>query len=102
MGIADDRVYLWDHGEPVTKVAKARSTTHGITVNLVYTPSSHRRRGYATSAVAHLSQLLLDEGYDFCTLFTDMANPTSNRNYQKIGYRPVMDYLQYRFELSGS
>lgn len=95
-GIADRRIYLWEDGEPVAMVAKARPTPHGITVNLVYTPPAHRCRGYATAAVAHLSQVLLDEGYDFCTLFTDMANPTSNSIYQKIGYRPVMDFRQYR------
>lgn len=96
LGIADRRIYLWEDGEPVTMVARARPTAHGVTVNLVYTPPDQRRRGYATNAVAHLSQILLDEGYDYCTLFTDMANPTSNSIYQKIGYRPVVDYLQYR------
>jgi predicted GNAT family acetyltransferase len=95
-GIADRHIYLWEDGEPVTMVAKARPTVHGVTVNLVYTPPSQRRRGYATNAVAHLSQILLDEGYDYCTLFTDMANPTSNSIYQKIGYRPVVDYMQYK------
>jgi predicted GNAT family acetyltransferase len=95
-GIADRRIYLWEDGESVAMAAKARPTPHGITVNLVYTPPAHRRRGYATAAVARLSQILLDEGYDFCTLFTDMANPTSNSIYQKIGYRPVVDYMQYK------
>jgi uncharacterized protein len=98
-GIADRRIYFWEDGEPVTMVAKARPTAHGITVNLVYTPPSQRRRGYATNAVAYLSQILLDEGYDYCTLFTDMANPTSNSIYQKIGYRPVVDYRQYKIEI---
>jgi predicted GNAT family acetyltransferase len=47
--------------------------------------------------VAKLSQHLLDQGRTFCTLFTDLANPTSNRIYQNIGYRPVCDYTVYRF-----
>ena len=28
----------------------------------------------------------------------DLANPTSNRIYQSIGYEPVTDVNQYRFE----
>lgn len=31
----------------------------------------------------------------FCFLFTDLNNPTSNRIYQEIGYRPVCDLHVY-------
>ena len=37
------------------------------------------------------------EGYQFCTLFTDQANPTANSIYQKIGYCPVCDFVEYEF-----
>ncbi|CAM5621774.1 hypothetical protein SALBM311S_04871 [Streptomyces alboniger] len=30
-------------------------------------------------------------------LFTDLANPTSNALYQRIGYRPVSDFAVYDF-----
>jgi predicted GNAT family acetyltransferase len=30
-------------------------------------------------------------------LFTDLANPTSNGLYQRIGYRPVSDFATYDF-----
>ena len=66
-------------------------------VNAVYTPPEQRRRGYATAAVAVLSQRLLDTGYQFCCLFTDLSNPTSNTIYQRIGYRPLCDYNEYIF-----
>lgn len=95
--IQNGEIYLWDTGEPVSLVAKSRPTRHGITVNLVYTPPSLRGRGYASACVAALSQQLLDEGWQFCTLFTDLANPTSNSIYQKIGYQPVCDFNLYRF-----
>ena len=77
--------------------ARSRPTHHGIAVNAVYTPPEQRGRGYATAAVATLSQQLLYEGYDFCCLFTDLSNPTSNRIYQRIGYRPVCDFNEYIF-----
>ena len=56
----------------------------------VYTPKEHRGRGIASAAVAEVSQLLLDTGERAC-LFTDQANPTSNKIYKAIGYRRVVD-----------
>ena len=77
--------------------AAGRRTRSGIAINLVYTPKGLRRHGYATSCVAELSQRLLDLGYQFCTLFADLANPISNSIYQKIGYQPIGDYDSYLF-----
>ena len=31
-------------------------------------------------------------------LFTDLANPTANHIYATIGYQPVRDMNQYRFD----
>lgn len=96
--ITDGTLYLWENnGQPVSMAAKTRQTRHGRTVSLVYTPPEYRNRGYATACVAHLSQLLLDSGWQFCTLFTDLANPTSNAIYQKIGYRALGDFNEYKF-----
>ena len=95
--VADRDAYLWEDGQPVSMAGSSRPTTHGITVNLVYTPPQFRRRGYATSCVARLSQLLLDGGWKFCTLFTNLANPTANDIYQKIGYTAVCDFNEYVF-----
>ncbi len=95
------RLFLWEHGEPVSMVALSRPTRHGITLNMVYTPPEHRNRGYASNAVAQLSQRLLAEGYRFCTLFVDLANPISTRLYRAIGYRPVAEAEVYRFQPLG-
>ena len=90
-------LFFWVHEQPVSMAASARPVGRGVTVGLVYTPPERRRWGYAAALVAALSQHLLDAGYDYCTLFTDLANPTSNEIYQRIGYRPVCDYDTYRF-----
>jgi predicted GNAT family acetyltransferase len=95
--ISQQEIYLWEDGQPVSMAAQARPISNGITVNLVYTPPEFRRRGYATACVATLSQLLLDSGWQFCTLFTDLSNPTSNHIYQTIGYKPVCDFNEYVF-----
>jgi predicted GNAT family acetyltransferase len=47
--------------------------------------------------VAELTRRLLGDGRRFVFLFTDLANPTSNSIYQRVGYRPVCDVDQYRF-----
>lgn len=94
--LAEGAIYLWeDGGRPVSLAAKGRRTPHGVSIGPVYTPPEWRGRGYASACVAGLSQLILDEGKDFCTLFTDLANPTSNHIYQQIGYRPVCDFAEY-------
>lgn len=91
-------LYLWEHeGRVVSMAAKTRPTRHGIALNYVYTPGELRGRGYATSCVAALCQELLDEGYEFCTLFADLRNPTSNGVYLRAGFKPIGDFASYRF-----
>jgi len=72
-------------------------TPNGIRIGPVYTPPDLRGRGYASALTARLTQTLLDGGRRFCFLFTDLANPTSNSVYQRIGYRPVTDVDLWRF-----
>lgn len=88
---------LLDDNEPVSMARKARETPKGVAINMVYTPPEFRRRGYATECVAKLSKLLLDDKYDYCCLFTDLSNPTSNKIYQQIGYKPIVDLAHYKF-----
>ena len=90
--------FVWeDGGQPVAMAMQARPLKFSATVNAVYTPPENRRHGYATALVARLSQHLLDMGYEFVNLFTDLENPTSNAIYQKIGYHPVTDFRSYKF-----
>ena len=89
------RIYVWDDDRPMSMVAWTGKTRNGVRVNLVYTPEENRWRGYASAAVAALSQRLLDAGNSYCCLYTDLANPTSNDIYQRIGYRAVCDVGHY-------
>lgn len=85
-------IYLWwDGGEPVSMAAGVRLTPNGGVVALVYTPPEQRRKGYASAVTAAVSQILLDHGRQFCCLYTDLANPTSNKIYQAIGYEHITD-----------
>ena len=53
-------------------------------------PGPRRGHGFASALTAHVSRLLRDSGARVC-LFTDQANPTSNKIYAAIGYVPVVD-----------
>ena len=97
-GLKDgSRVYWEVEGRPVSMAAYGGATPSGVRVNWVYTPPEFRGRGHASALVAALSQRLIDEGRKFCFLYTDLANPTSNRIYQRIGYEPVCDSAHYTF-----
>ena len=88
---------LWEKDGIVSMAGSSRGSKNGATVSAVYTPPEHRGNGYASACVAALSQALLDRGSAFCTLYADLANPTSNKIYQRVGYRPVADCAMYTF-----
>ena len=90
--------YLWldASGEPVSMAAIVRESPNTASISLVYTPPKHRRRGHAARVVAALSQAQLDAGKSACNLHTDLANPTSNSVYYRIGYRVIQKLVRVR------
>ncbi|MFB2346652.1 GNAT family N-acetyltransferase [Priestia megaterium] len=90
--IEAERLFLWEVNGKYVSIANAtRPTTHNITINFVYTPREERKKGYASSCVSTLSQLMLDSGFQTTSLYTDTTNPTSNKIYMEIGYEHVAD-----------
>jgi predicted GNAT family acetyltransferase len=67
-----------------------------VRVAPVYTPRQHQRHGYGTAVTAAATAEILATGAEAC-LFTDLHNPTSNSIYQKVGYRPVTDFVELVF-----
>ncbi len=96
-GIKQREFFLWEEEKPVAMAKKARPTPNGVAITMVYTPQEYRKKGYATGCVSALSQKLLEEGFSFCTLFTDAKNPTSNKIYEEIGFREVGSALIGKF-----
>jgi len=89
---------LWEAGgAPVSLAGVHRPASGTVRVAPVYTPPDHRRQGYAGAVTAAVSQAALDGGADHVVLFTDLANPTSNALYQRLGYRPVEDRVVLHF-----
>jgi uncharacterized protein len=94
----DGGIVLWeDDGAVVSMAGFGGRTPNGIRIGPVYTPPELRGRGYASALTAAVTQRLLDGGLRFCFLFTDLANPTSNSIYQRIGYEPVSDFDHWSF-----
>jgi hypothetical protein len=94
----DGGIVLWEDGGAVVSMAGfGGRTPNGIRIGPVYTPPELRGRGYASALTAAVTQRLLDGGLRFCFLFTDLANPTSNSIYQRIGYEPVSDFDFWSF-----
>ena len=97
-GGADGGIGLWEvDGEPVSLAGYGGPTPNGIRIGPVYTPPEHRRRGYGSAITAAVSELVLERGRRFCFLYTDLANPTSNAIYQRLGYEPVCDSREIAF-----
>ncbi|PWR08987.1 hypothetical protein DKT68_13425 [Micromonospora acroterricola] len=90
--IQSRRLCFWvdETREPV-HLTGANPPSFGVArLGPVYTPPAQRGRGWASNAVAEVSRRIQAEGARVC-LFADQANPTSNKIYAALGYRPVVD-----------
>jgi predicted GNAT family acetyltransferase len=102
-GLVDEKLAyggltLWEaDGEPVSMAGASRIEAGMVRVLAVYTPPERRGRGYAGAVTTVVSRAALDAGADDVVLFTDLANPTSNALYQRLGYRPVEDRVVMEF-----
>ena len=87
---------LWEaDGVSVSLAGLTRAVAGMVRVGPVYTPPELRGRGYAGAATVAVSQAALDACVREVVLYTDLANPTSNALYQRLGYRPVEDRVVF-------
>jgi predicted GNAT family acetyltransferase len=96
--LASGALLVWEDGAPVCMVGVSPRVAGAVRVGPVYTPPEQRARGYASSAVAAASRRALGQGADQCMLFTDLANPTSNKIYADVGYRRFGEWEEHLFE----
>jgi GNAT superfamily N-acetyltransferase len=97
-----DRFVLWnDDGSPVS-MAMLRAPSAGVSrIGPVFTPPGSRGHGYGSAVTAAAAQLARDAGVDDVVLFADLANPTSNAIYQRIGFDAVADSVRVEFVVAG-
>jgi predicted GNAT family acetyltransferase len=90
-------VRVWDDDGVVSLAGYGDGGTDVARVAPVFTPPEHRRRNYASALVGELSRELFEQGKRAMFLTTDVANPTSNSIYRKIGYLPAADHYHFDF-----
>jgi GNAT superfamily N-acetyltransferase len=105
--VVDDRMShaglrLWEAGGlPVAMAGTTREVAGVVRIVGVYTVPAHRQRGYGGAVTAVASQAALDAGASAVVLFTDLANPTSNALYHRLGYRPIADRVMLQLAPDG-
>jgi GNAT superfamily N-acetyltransferase len=97
--IVRSRIWIWSDAAGVPRsIAVAQRPVAGVArIGPVYTPPEARGRGYGSAATAAASRHIMAAGHVPC-LYTDLANPTSNKIYRALGYRPVLDRTSLRFD----
>jgi GNAT superfamily N-acetyltransferase len=101
--MVDDRLsygglMLWESaGQPVSLGGLTRRAAGQVRVGPVYTPPARRGHGYGGAVTWAVSHAARCAGASRVLLFTDLANPTSNALYQRLGYLAVADRTIYSF-----
>lgn len=96
--LASGELLLWEiDGVPVSLAGITAPIAGVARVAPVYTPAPLRARGYGGAVTTAISRRALDAGLE-TILFTDLANPTSNALYQRLGYRPIGDWSELAFD----
>ncbi len=94
--VAAGELWFWEVGGVPVHLSGATPPADGVVrVGPVFTPREHRGRGYASAAVRAVCALLRRDGDDVC-LFTDLANPTSNKIYADLGFEAHADTAGFR------
>lgn len=91
-------LYLWDDDGPRCLVTASGLTPNGGRVSSTYTPLEYRGRGYAPSAVAAVSQAILDGGRRFAMIAADVDDEVPTKIYRRIGYRPLDELVLIHFD----
>ena len=90
--------YIWEDCHPVSQAYRSKKTPNGAGISGVYTPPHYRSKGYASSVVAELSRILMENGNKFCFLFADAENPISCGIYRKIGFYDLCVFDEIKFD----
>jgi GNAT superfamily N-acetyltransferase len=94
----DDRFVLWVVDNSPVSMAMLRAPAANVSrIGPVFTPRVQRGRGYGSAVTAAAADLAHRSGTPEVVLFADLANPTSNAIYQRIGFEAVVDSVRIDF-----
>lgn len=88
---------LEKNGKIISQAVIGRKLIKGKSISAVYTPKEERGNGYAYNLVYEISKKCLEQGADYCVLYTDADNPISNHVYEKIGYEKRVECEDIEF-----
>jgi predicted GNAT family acetyltransferase len=99
LGFACKRFMFWEtpDGTAVSMAGMTPVVAGQVRVDPTFTPGRLRGRGYVGAATAEVSRAALAAGATEVVLFADLANPTSNALYRRVGYLPITDFAAYDF-----
>jgi RimJ/RimL family protein N-acetyltransferase len=93
-----DLFVLWCVDAAPVSMAMLRAPAAGVSrIGPVFTPSAQRGHGYGSAVTAAAADLALRRGVTDVVLFADLANPTSNAIYQRIGFEAAGDSVRIDF-----
>ena len=94
-----DRFVLWVVAGAPVSMAMLRAPAFGVSrIGPVFTPRDQRGNGYGSAVTAAAADLAhRGSGAPDVVLFADLANPTSNAIYQRIGFEAVGDTVRIAF-----
>jgi RimJ/RimL family protein N-acetyltransferase len=96
--LARGRLLFWEtEAGPVSMAGVSRPIAGFARVGAVYTPKPYRRNGFGAAITVAATRQGFADGAERCLLYADLANPTSNRLYLRIGYQPVGDSAKAAF-----
>lgn len=91
------RLWCTEAGDTVSLAGTSLPAAGTSRIGPVYTPPELRRRGYGGAVTWAATRDVQGQGLA-AVLFTDLANPTSNALYPRLGYQPVADRAVFRLE----
>ena len=93
-----DQFIVWAVDAAPVSMAMLRAPAAGVSrIGPVFTPQAMRGHGYGSAVTAAAADLALRRGVTDVVLFADLANPTSNAIYQRIGFEAVGDSVRIDF-----
>jgi GNAT superfamily N-acetyltransferase len=97
--LSHDGLHVWElpDGETVCLVGVTRQVARMMRIAPVYTPPERRGQGFAGALTAAVSHHARDSGAAEVLLFTDLANPTANGVYRRVGFEPLSERLSVTF-----
>ena len=98
MYIESENLYIWFNNNEIISMANIahRSNRHAR-INEVYTKPDMRGKGFGGMIVSELCHIIFSE-HRVPVLYTDLANPASNKAYKNVGFIECGKVSQILFE----